>query len=51
MYGHKNDLHQFLDFFKISLPVTYEIFDLALRAVINHFEIHTINSLITKKRD
>ena len=39
----KNDLHQFADFWKISLAVMVEIDDVALRAVIDSFEICIIN--------
>ena len=36
-------------FYKISLAVMVEIFDLALRAVIDSFEISTLSFLIKKK--
>ena len=35
---------------KISLSVIVEIVDLALRAVIDSFEIYTINCLVTQKK-
>ena len=36
-------------FLEISLPVMVEVVDLALRAVIDSFEIYTINSMIKNK--
>ena len=36
-------------FLKISLAVMIGIVDLALRAVIDFFELYTINSLVKKK--
>ena len=42
----KKDPHQFSDFVE---NFSVEIVDLALRAIINSFEIHAINSWIKKK--
>ena len=44
----KNNPHHFSDVI-ISLAMMVEIVGLALKAVINSFEIYTINSLMKKK--
>ena len=46
----KNDPQNFLDLKKNSLAVMFNIFDLALRAIIDPFQTYTINSLIKKKK-
>ena len=47
---HKKITHtSFQFFFKVFLSVMVEIIDLALRAVIDSLEIHTINYLIKEK--